>query len=818
MIISLNWLKKYVDIKIPTGELVELIGARLVEVEETIDLAPKYAGIKVVEVKSAEKIEGSDHLTKCMIWDGSVEYQVVCGAPNVKAGMLAVWLPPKTVLPATYDKEPLVLDKRKIRGVESAGMLAALDELDLGDDHEGIVEVDSAMARPGDDFSEVFGLNDVLLDIENKSLTHRPDCFGVIGFAREVAGILGQPAGNYLNNPDKNNSFKDLKFVDDVKLKVTVDDPRLCPRYQAVVLDGSHDNPAKYLTEMSVLLAKSGMRPVTPIVDVMNYLMLLSGQPLHAFDYDKLLSVGGKKEAHIIVRAAKKGEKLELLDGKTAVLDPGDIVVTSNNVPIALAGAMGCENTLVDANTRRIGIEAATFSLYNLRCTQFRHGIFSEAITRFTKGQPAGLTDPVINECARILTTEQGMKIVSLKVDTRPKPTKPIIVQVTTEQVNNLLGSEFTFDDIIMTLENVGFKAKLDGDIIKVTVPWWRTDIHIPEDVIEEVGRLSGLDNIPAVLPMRSFSSPTPDELGDLKSEIRQILSSAGANEVLTYSFVSEKLLNSVGQDPKNSYKIINSISPELQYVRQQILPSLFEKSYDNLRAGHDQFVLFEINQVFSKSAGLTKEKVPEQWDNLGFVIVDSKAGSNYFVAKEYVTKIATRLGLRVDFNQSEKPPKFATYFEPRRSADLYVAGERIGMVGEIKNSVADKFKLPYGTAAVEIGVDLLLPIVEHASGQSSCQKQSQFPEVNRDITFMVSADLEYAKLENLIHKNLTEQKLWFELAPVSIWQGDDKSTKNISFKLTFASYEKTLNGDEIAGIIDLITKSAKRELKAEVV
>jgi phenylalanyl-tRNA synthetase beta chain len=193
MIISLNWLKKYVDLSgVTTEELVELIGSRLVEVEEVIDISEKYQGIKVVEVRECGKIEGSDHLNKCIVWDGSAEYQVVCGANNVHKGMLAAWLPPGSVPPETFDEEPLVLTKRKLMGVESNGMLASMRELCIGDDHSGIVELDPDMAKPGDDFAEIFGLNDTLLDIENKSLTHRPDCFGVIGFAREVAGILGQ--------------------------------------------------------------------------------------------------------------------------------------------------------------------------------------------------------------------------------------------------------------------------------------------------------------------------------------------------------------------------------------------------------------------------------------------------------------------------------------------------------------------------------------------------------------------------------------------------------------------------------------------------
>ncbi|MCL2280722.1 phenylalanine--tRNA ligase subunit beta [Candidatus Saccharibacteria bacterium] len=819
MIISLNWLKKYVDINIPTNELVELIGARLVEVEEAIDLAPKYEGAVVVKVVSAEKIEGSDHLSLCYVDDGDVvknverqkdgTVQVVCGSPNIRGGVQAVWLPPGAIVPETYGKDDQVrMEARKLRGIVSNGMLAGPDELDLGEKTDDVVYIDPSDAKPGDDFAEKFDLNDILLDIENKSLTHRPDCFGVIGFAREVAGILGQPAGDFLLHPDKNNSFKELKFADDVKLKVTIDDPKLCPRYQAVVLDGFNDKPAKYLSEMDVLLAKSGMRSINPIVDVTNYLMLLSGQPLHAFDYDKLLSVGREKEAHIVIRAGKKGEKLELLDGKVATLDPGDIIITSNDVPIALAGAMGGKNTDIDENTKRIVIESATFNLFNLRGTQFRHGIFSEAITRFTKGQPAGLTDPIIHEAIRILTTDHGMKAISQIVDAYPKPVKTVVVQITTEQVNNLLGSEFTMDDIIMTLENVGFKAKLDGDVINVTAPWWRTDIHIPEDIIEEIGRLNGFDDIPAVLPTRVFAPPTPDNLGDLKSKIRQILGEDLANEVLTYSFVSERLLTNVGQDPKNSYKIINSISPELQYVRQQLTPSLLEKVYDNQKDGFSDLVLFEMNQVYLKDQGLTNEKVPKQFDNLALVVT-----GDYYQAKTLLDRLSDKLKLNFEY-KIVKPTRDENYFEPKRSAGIWLGDTQIGIIGEIKSSVKKLIKLDGEISAFEL---TLTPLVETVD-KVAMQKQSQFPKVNRDMTFAVGEDIEYAKLENLIRESLIEQKLWFQLSPVSIFQKEGSKFKNISFKLTFADYEKTLTSDEIAIIIDQITNNAAKQLNAKVI
>ncbi|MBQ3474409.1 phenylalanine--tRNA ligase subunit beta [Candidatus Saccharibacteria bacterium] len=764
MKISLNWLKKYVDIKIPNDELVRLIGARLVEVEGVIDETHKYDNIYIVRVEKAEKIPET-HLTLCQINDGESELiQVVCGAPNVREGMLAAWIKPGAIVPASVKEDaPFVIGKRKMLGkYDSNGMLAAADELDLGEDHDGIVEIDPKMAKPGDLLANVFELNDLILEIENKSLTHRPDCFGMIGFAREVAGILNE---KFEYNDEKNELSKN----DDKRIEIK--DENICSRYSAIILEKHGELKKKYLTWEDCVLSKSGMKPINPIVDATNYLMLLTGQPLHAFDYDKFIKVGKTDEPKIIVRLAKKGEKLTLLDEKEVVLTENDIVITSNDVPVALAGAMGGESTMIDENTKNIILESATFSLYNLRKTQMVHGIFSEAITRFTKGQPPYQTLVVAETCAKML--EEGFK-VSAVMDEYPKPEKETVVKITTTEINALLGTDYSKSLIVKTLENVGFLINDQNEYLEIIAPVWRTDIHIKEDVIEEVGRLLGYDNIKPTLPMHATAEKNANF--ELKREIRELLSKFGANEVLTYSFVSEKLLEKVGLNKNNSHKIVNSISPELQYVRQSIVPSLLEKTYLNEKLPVEKFAIFEMNKVYQKDWGFDSEKVPVEKNALGFVVAERKSKETaFYKAKKYVEKLLEDLNIMVEFLPLNNNEALAKPFEPKRAAEIRLKDEPkvlVGVVGEFKNSVRNEFKLAPYLAGFEIDLDLLLE-------KRSRKKELKFGiKKSEDLT--VTTTKTYAETLTEVEKKYPEAKI----SPLSVYQPEGQEAKNISFRI----------------------------------
>ena len=795
MRISLNWLKKYVDVKVSDEELVRLIGARLVEVEGVIDETHKYDNIYIVRVEKAEKIPDT-HLTLCQINVGDVEVskveknaeglvQVVCGAPNVREGMLAVWIAPGAVVPASVNEDaPFVIGKRKMLGkYESNGMLAGADELDFDDKHEKIAEINPAVAKPGDSLADVFELNDKILDIENKSLTHRPDCFGMIGFAREVAGILGLAfeTSHFGHTQGRSAELTVLNEAFPNAIKISIE-PSICARYTAIILEKHGELKRKYLTWQDTILSKSGMRTVDPVVDTTNYLMLLTGQPLHAFDYDKFVAVGDREKPEINIRLAKLGERLALLDDKEIELNENDIVIASGEVPVALAGAMGGKTTEIDENTRKIILESATFSLYNLRKTQMAHGIFSEAITRFTKGQPPYQTLAVAEECAKMLS--DGFKVAAV-ADKYPKPEETIVVKITTEEINNLLGTEYSKDLIVKTLENVEFAVKENGDLLEVTTPAWRTDIHIKEDIIEEVGRLLGYDNILPTLPLHQTAEP--NKMWEFKKQIRGIMRRLGANELLTYSFVSGKLLEKAGQDPNNSYKIVNSISPELQYIRQSIVPSLLDKAYVNQKIPFDKFALYEINKVYQKAWGMDLENVPVEKMQMGMVLAERKnTGTAYYKAKKYAEELLKELHISAKFLPLKGDLAVSKPFEPKRSAEIITEdGEVLGVVGEFKNSVRLNFKLAEYLAGFEFDINKL---IEKANGK----KEIYLGEIEkRDLTVKTAGT--YAELIEKIEKVLVKNNVVAEITPISIYQPIGVKEKSISVHLEF--HQKVDNG-----------------------
>jgi phenylalanyl-tRNA synthetase beta chain len=824
MILSLNWLKKFTDIDMPVDQLATLIGERLVEIEGIEYIGAKYKDVVIASVITCEPIEGTDHLNVTKIDDGGVVQnverdengfvQVVCGAPNVKAGILVAWLPPRSTVPESFnDAEPFVLSVRPLRGVNSNGMLASAKELDLFEDHTGILVVDKDCA-PGTPFAEVYELDDYLLDIENKSLTHRPDAFGVIGFARELAGIQGKP----FTTPEWLNTFTPHFDFDNSLLapSVVIDDSSLSDRFTAIVLSGVNEDTQSPL-QLQTYLSRSGVRPISASVDVSNYLMLLTGQPSHTYDYDKLKAIAGD-DFTVRVRTAHLNEKLTLLDGKEITLDVSDIVIAAGDTAVGLAGAMGGTDTAVDASTKNVLVEVATFDLYHLRSTQMRHGIFSEAITRFTKGVPAPLAAPVLLEVVNQLTELADARISSGMVEDYPGAREQITVEVTTQHVNETLGTHFSANDIAELLQNVGFEVAISDLSASIAVPYWRKDIHIPEDIIEEVGRLAGFDTINQTVPRRDFTAIGPNAFDQLRHEIRTVLARAGANEVLTYSFLHGDMLRKAGQNADDAYRIVNSISPDLQYYRQSLTPSLLSLVHPNRKAGYDNFALFECNKVHRKSAGLTDENVPVEFDSIALVISRAKQkGDAFYDAKYYLDYTANVLGVTLRYENLTDGDATAAPFEVLRSAAVFDAASDIylGIVGEFKSSVQKHFKLPEFTAGFEINPQAVLGAVAQVGQQY--QALSRYPSTERDITFQTAADVPFETIVNQAAAVLGETDLLTTVTPLDIYQASGSEEKNNTIRITLVSYNKTLTNEEVTAVINTVIERVIEATKGRV-
>lgn len=824
MIISVNWLKKFVPNLPEIGELSKLIGARLVEIEGVENLGEKYKDVIIAKVISAEKVENSDHLNLCKIDDGGARkdierdengfVQVVCGAPNVQAGIFVTWLPPESIVPETFGGENFKLGARKLMGNMSNGMIASLRELGLGDEHDGILEVSPEVfengIQAGDSFAEKFELNDFLLEVENKSLTHRPDCFGIVGFAREVAGILGEE----FIEPE---FIKGLNFegVEDRKIDIEIQNPKICERYTAAIFDVSNILKNPNLTIEKTYILRSGMRPIDEITDLANKIMLETAQPLHTFDLEKLEKLNGSSDIKIVVRNAFNGEELELLDGKKIKMNEKDIVIAtgeSGEIAIALAGAMGGISTAIDENTSKILVESATFNLYNLRNTQMRHGIFSEAITRFTKGIPQMLSRKVLDLFAEDVLA-MGGKSLSLVADSKDTNYREQLkISVSNDEINQVLGTDFSNDQIHRTLENVGILTENENSKTFL-IPFWRNDLHIKEDLIEEVGRLNGYDNIALQLPERTFKAVKKAKIDLLQSEIREILTAGGANEILTYSFIHGDLLEKVDQDSQNSYKIVNSISPDLQYYRQTLTPSLLSKISQNIRAGFGEFAIFEMNKITEKSLSLNEENVPIEQKKLAFVYVNNKGENAFYQAKNYADFLFKKLGIEVEFSKFNlKKSPLSTEFEAKRSAVIEILnnGKKItlGVVGEFKKSVQKSLKLPEATAGFELDLNVLL---ENLVGSNVKIKNfSKFQSVERDISINIDEKREFSEIFD-IFKNISDkfENIEIEVLPIDIFKNSD-GTKNVSIRFKITPFEKTLTGEEIHEIVQKIEELAQ--------
>ena len=844
MKVSLAWLKELVDLKVDYEELLNRINTQLGEIEAVEDLSLKYKEALIVAVKKVQPLEGSHKLRKCLIDDGQANkdvqrtsqglIEIVCGALNVYEGMLACWLPPKAVVPATYQTDkPFELSEKKILGQMSCGMLASLAELDLGVDDEGILDLTMKTAQwsqgetqplgpdlIGKSFAKTFALDTQIIDIENKMFTHRPDCFGLLGVAREIAAITDSP----FSEPSwyrPSSAVKTPVKKADPSLEVFVDCPELAACFRAYLLNDLRVAPSPL--DLQFKLASVDLKPINNIVDITNYMMYLSGQPTHSFDYDKLLqcSQNPQKMAKLGVRLSREGESLTLLNGKKLVFDEPALVIATDKQPVALAGIMGGAETEVDAQTRRVVLECANFNMYNLWRTTMHYGVFSEAATRFTKGQSWRQLAAVGDQTSQLLCDiagqptklESAYEVLSVPRDL-PEP-----VIVTPAFINERLGSNLSAQKIIELLERVNFDIKLkSADNIEIQPPFYRTDIEIAEDIVEEVGRLNGgYQSLEPKLPQRSAAAIAVEPLLDFKAKIRRCLASAGANEVLNYSFTSQKVLERFGQDLEKSFSLSKPLSPEIAFYRQSLTPSLVGSAESNLAYGHRRFALFEIGCGHQKDKEFfDPDGLPLDLPRCALLCVDQSAqpSTNFYLARRYLDLLANFCRLEFDYEPLSVLPKgldqpLAAPYDLRYSAVVRVDGQVLGIMGLLKND---------GFAAAEIKTDVLLQAYLTSAERRGYQPLSRYPSSVQDLTLQVERVVSYEDLRQTLKQKLaTYKKAGWQIhwSLKSIFE-PAQEMKNLSFRLTFHHLRQTPDKAEVLAIVAEIVAEMKQKHQAQ--
>jgi phenylalanyl-tRNA synthetase beta chain len=827
-----NWSADLLDIGV--DKLVDKIGAQLGAIDEVIKFGNKYNGIVIVKVATCIKHPNADKLSLCKIDDGGKVQdvarddqglvQVVCGAPNVKSGLMVAWLPPGSVVPDSASKDPFTLEAREIRGEISNGMLASPKELALNDNHDGILELDSDK-QPGSDFAEVYGLNnDVILDIENKMFTHRPDCFGLIGVAREIAGIEGKA----FTSPNWFKLKLDLPETQSEGLKVSVNNelPERVARFTVLALSDVQVKPSPLWLQIS--LNKLGVRSINNVVDLTNYYMLLTGQPLHAYDYDKVKALSSGDEAVLTVRSPKPEEEIALLNGKTVEPNSETIIIATDKKAIGIGGVMGGAETEVDDSTKNIIIECANFNMYSVRRTSMALGLFTDAVTRFTKGQSPLQTLCVLLKITEHLKELSGAKVAGQVIDNNnveqlvmDRESLYPSIDITLDFINSRLGLNLSSEEVSTILSNVEFKIEVSEDMISVTAPFWRTDIELREDVVEEVGRLYGYDKLPLILPKRSLTPIQKDDLLEAKAQIRSSLSRYGANEILTYSFVDGNLLDKSGQNKEKAFELANALRPELQFYRLSIIPSLLDKVHPNLKAGFDEFALFEIGKSHSLDHVNDGEIVEFELTSLVVAAADKlkKAGNAYYQAKDYLTTLAKAELVFEPLPDNMASSYMAAFYEPNRSAKVIVkeTQEFLGIVGEFKPSVTRSLKLPKYCAGFEVDTTVLAKLKKK---DKTYQQLSRFPSIIQDISLKVDKKISYESLKDLVRETIDKSKpeqTSFSLGPLDIYESEaDTDHKNITLRLTIACYTRTMTDNEVSSLLDTAANAAQSKLHAQ--
>lgn len=797
MRVSLRWLSDFIDLPTDDPEVLADVFASLGhEVEGIERLDVDFRGVVTAEVVEVEPHPNADKVRLCKVTTGGEPVEVVCGAWNFEAGAVVPLAEPGAVLAGGFE-----IGARQIRGVTSHGMICSEQELGLGDDAAGIMVLDPG-TEIGVDFATVVERPDVVFDL---SVTpNRPDCMSMLGMARELAAFYEI---SYRRPPS------DVPEVDRrTKVAITIEDPTGCYRFVGREVDDVEVGPSPLW--MRERLRAAGVRPISNVVDVSNYVMLELGQPLHAFDLDKVA------DETIIVRRARPGEHLRTLDGVDRRLDPQDLVVADAEGPSALAGTMGGEHSEVSDDTRRVLIEAAAWDPPTVMYMSKRHGLRSEASARFERGVDPNLGPEAAARAARLMVEVAGGTALAGALDVVAVPKEPWTVELTTTDVTRILGPGFDRDSVAHLLRRLELQVgPVDPDTLAVTVPTFRPDLTRPIDLVEEVARLHGYDRFEETVPFgRGGAWNTAQRREQV---VRRTLTGAGLYQAVPLSFMRLEDLDALGvpvdDERRAAIRVKNPLRDEESVLRTTLLPGLLRAARYNVSHGTTDVALFETGKVFFARPSPLDPGIPDQPDRLAFVLV-GRLGPDALDHPARPVDVFTGTALwrllahRLDLDDIGLTTGALPGLHPGRTAALKQGDETIGHVGELHPSAARAFELPGRVVVAEID---LAPLVAPRPPWQFVEP-SIYPPVTFDLAFVVAEDVPASELVTVTSRAAGE---WLERARVfDEFRGESIGPARKSLAITYVvrAADRTLSGDEVAEVRRRMVEAASTDLNAE--
>ena len=785
MQISYNILKEFIKIpkSISPAEIALKLTTHTAEVENFFDQKDQFLGVVVGKVLSVEKHPQADRLNLAKVDIKKEILDIVCGALNLEEGQL---VPVATI--GTILHGGIEIKESEIRGEKSSGMICAEDELGLGADHEGIMILDKK-AKIGESFASYLKTNDIIFEIDNKSLSNRPDLFSHYGIARELSAIFSLDLKAY---QDFVVELEKIEAED--KLEVEVEKKEVCPRYMAVKVEGIKIKESPEWLKNKLIAI--GQKPVNNVIDLGNYVMFEMGQPLHIFDAEKIKKIN--------VRLAKKNEVIETLDEKERTLLEDDIVISDGSLPIAIAGIMGGKDSAVSDKTSSIIIESANFKDTYIRRTSQRLGIRTEASIRYEKSLDTELPEIGLKRFLKLLKEIlPDIKVVSNIADIKGQQTEKKEINFSYLWLENKIGQTIERKEAFEYLNKLGFEVNEDEDKIKVVVPVWRAtkDINIKEDILEEVLRLHGYDNIKSSLPREELSAPTKNEERELERKIKNFFAlKYSLFEVYNYSFVNSDQLNKLEIDFTNYLKLAQPLSDNQTYLRQSLITNLILNIKTN-QAKADRLGFFELGKVFYNNPGNIKkdpsktEVLPHQESKLAFIISDN-SNDLFLQAKGMAQSLFNYISngkVELEFLLTEN---LANWSDKNEKVIISFLGEKIGIISTLKKEIAEKMGIKKKVVFGEINMNDVLKISQNFSIPVFTEVP-RYPAVIRDLAFVVDEEIMY----NDIRKEIVNfSPLINSLELFDVYQGDnlEKGKKSLAFHISYLSLDKTLTAKEV--------------------